>query len=136
MKIISKHQGKRTYIHDININRRKRCPSWNFSNYFITNLKEGAKYNKMSTARFFESVVNNFFILEKQKILNFVNKSYKYSQKKQRTPSMALHPKVLTLLNNYSLISNISPSCYIENLFNIYFYKYSYEIKLNNLLKK
>lgn len=134
-KRISKHEGKRTYLHDENIDRRMRCPKWCFSSSFLTRLKEGAELNDVSLSRYFEKVVQNFFILENPKLIVTSKRDYNQIYKKEPIPAMTIHPQILKDLKEYSDLSSVSSSKYIELLFDKYYLKYKYEIKLTNLLQ-
>ena len=134
-KRISKHEGKRTYLHDENIDRRMRCPDWSFSKSFIERLKKGAKLNDVSLSNYFEKVIQNFFILENPKLIVTSKRDYNQIYKKEPTPAMTIHPQILKDLKEYSDLSSVSSSKYIELLFDKYYLKYKYEIKLTNLLQ-
>ncbi|WP_418179763.1 hypothetical protein ACNSOO_04675 [Aliarcobacter lanthieri] len=134
MKKISKHEGIRTYVHDENSERRVQCPDWYFSESFVERLKKGASQNKVSLSRFFETVVQNFFILENPKLIIAIKRDYNLVYKKVRTPAMTIHPQILEDIKNYSDLSRVSSSKYIELIVDKYFSKYKYEIQLKNLL--
>ncbi|QDF28984.1 hypothetical protein [Halarcobacter anaerophilus] len=135
MTKISKHYGKRTCIYDENEDRRVRCPDWSFTTGFIKRLEEGAKENKVSKSKYFESVVQNFFILENPNLIIASKRDYNQVYKKKRSPNMTLHPQIIDDINEYSSKSSPSASKYIELLFSRYNSKYGYEIELKNLLK-
>lgn len=135
MTKISKHYGKRTVLYDDNEDRRVRCPSWTFSIEFIKNLINGAKINEVSKSKYFECVVQNFFILENPNLIIASKRDYSPDCKKQRTPAMTIHPQIVEDIIDYSLISTPSTSKYIELLFAKYNTKYGYEIEFKNLIK-
>ncbi|TLS99934.1 hypothetical protein [Aliarcobacter cibarius] len=134
MRKISKAEGKRTYIHDENPERRVKCPNWKFSKEFIKALKIGAKKNEISASCFFEKIVHNFFILENPNLIAILKNKEQYSKREVRI-SMTLHPILVEDLKNFSEKSNLSTSVYIELMFAKYYSKYQHETKLKNLLK-
>lgn len=132
---ISSRQGKRTYIHDENKDRRIRCPEWYFSRVFIENIKELAKRKDMSVSCLFETLVENFFILENPRlILSSMRK--KQNDEKIKTVVMTLHPQVIKNIKEYAKLSKVNSSRYIEVLFKQYFKKYGEELRLNVILSK
>jgi hypothetical protein len=132
---ISKHYGKRTSIYDDNEERRVRCPDWSFTTGFIKRLKEGAKKNGVSKSKYFESVVQNFFILENPNLIIASKRDYNQVYKKTRTPVMTLHPQIIEDIKEYSSKSTPSASKYIELLFARYNSKYGHEIELKKLIQ-
>lgn len=134
MRKISKREGKRTYIHDNNPDRRVRCPHWRFTNEFIKDLRQGALENNISASCFFEQVVHNFFILENPNLIA-ISKSSNTKPKKSSRISMTLHPILVEEIQTFSKKSNLSASVYIELMFLKYYTKYKYEAKLKNLIK-
>lgn len=135
MTKISKHQGKRTSIYEENEERRVRCPDWSFSQGFIERLNIGAEINGVSKSKYFEAVVQNFFILENPKIIIASKRDYNQIYQKKRTPVMSLHPQIIGELKEYSKQSTPSTSKYIELLFAKYNNKYGHEIQLKKLIK-
>lgn len=128
---ISKRENKRTYIHDENPDRRVRTPNWRCCIKVVEDLKAGAKKNRMSVSCFLEQIVRNFLILEyKTPILTKKNSVLK---KRDRMPCLTMHPKIIEVLNDLALASEVSCSEYIEALLQHYFYKYEFEIKLRKL---
>jgi hypothetical protein len=132
---ISKHYGTRTSIYDENEDRRVRCPDWSFSTGFLKRLKEGAERNKVSKSKYFESVVQNFFILENPNLIIASKRDYNQVYKKKRTPVMTLHPQIIEDIKDYASLSSPSTSKYIELLFAQYNSKYGHEIELKKLIK-
>jgi hypothetical protein len=134
-KKISKHYGTRTSIYDENEDRRVRCPEWAFSQSFIDKLQEGADINRVSKSKYFESVVQNFFILENPNLIIASKRDYNVVYKKVRSPKLTLHPQIIEELKEYADKSTPSTSKYIELLFSSYHFKYKHEIQLKNLIK-
>lgn len=129
----SKPYKKRTKLYEENKDRRVRCPDWSFSSSFLTKLQKGADFNNVSKSRYFETVVQNFFLLEDPKIVIRSKRDYGTNDKK-KTPRLTLHPQVIEDIKEYSKQSAPSTSKYIEYLFTKYHTKYGYQIKLRNLI--
>ncbi len=131
----SKHYGQRTCMYDENPNRRIQCPEWSFSKEFVERLQVGATQNEVTRSKYFETVVQNFFILENPNLIIASKRSYNQVYKKIKSPKMQLHPDIIEQIKDYANQSTPSMSQYIELMFANYNFKYGYEIKLKNLLK-
>lgn len=130
----SKRYGTRTSLYEENEDRRVKCPEWSFSQGFLNRLQEGADINKVSKSRYFESVVQNFFILENPNIIVFSKRDYNSNDKK-KSPKLTIHPQILEDIKEYASKSSPSESKYLELLFTKYYTKYKHEIELKNLIK-
>ncbi len=131
----SKHYGTRTSIYDENEDRRVTCPDWSFSQGFVDRLSKGAEKNGVSKSKYFEQVVQNFFILENPNLIIASKRDYNQVYKKVRSPKLTLHPQIINDIKEYADKSSPSTSKYIELLFSKYNTKYGYEIKLKNLIQ-
>ncbi|MGK0255853.1 MAG: hypothetical protein ACI81I_000460 [Arcobacteraceae bacterium] len=132
---ISKHFGKRTCLYDENVERRISCPEWTFSQGFLERLKEGADANDMSQGKYFERIVQNFFILENSNIIIIGKRNYNKIYKKSKSPRMLLHPIIIEDIKKYAELTASSSTRYIEMLFSLYHSKYKHEIQLKNLIR-
>ncbi len=130
----SKHYGKRTCMYDDNPHRRVVCPDWTFTQGFKKRIEDNAKKNEVSKSKYFETVIQNFFILENPNMMITGKHSYNPCEKSTERIRMTLHPEVIKLIKEYSQILNTSSSKYLTNLFLMYETKYGSEIQLKNLI--
>jgi hypothetical protein len=136
MKKISKHYGKRTSLYEENEDRRIKCPEWNFSETFLQKLETAASKNKVSKSKYFEAVVQNFFILENPNLIIASKREYNCIYKKKKCPRLTLHPQIIDDIKHYAKRSTPSTSRYIELLFSNYHSKYGTQIELKKLIHK
>ena len=130
----SKHWGKRTCLYDENPDRRVICPEWNFTQGFKERLSNNAKENGVSQSKYFETVVQNFFLLEDPNIMIIGKQNSNICDKNTRRLRMTLHPIILNSIKEYSKKTNTSSSRYLSMLFSIYEAKYGNEMELKNLI--
>ncbi len=117
-----------------NPDRRVYCPEWNFYPSFMDNLTINAKKHDMSRSCFFETVVQNFFLLENPIIPIYKKNNYSAIEKTKTVKKLMLHPTILELIKLNAQKSRASQAKYLTILFEIYRMKYKNEVDLAHIL--
>lgn len=131
--IKSKPCATRVPMYEENPERRIHCPEWSLyaTNYEM--LSEVALKNDMSRSRVFETIMQNFFLIEKPTVE--VQDITPLAVEKKTLKKLTLHPTVIEAIQTFSQRSRINSSRYINEVLNIYFTKYKEELDLKNLIR-
>jgi len=91
---------------------RYKVPEWTWSQDSINQVKEQAKEANITTSRFIEKAVSNFFLLHSKDISKIQGKSQDHKNKRVSVPSWSMHEDVMIVLENTASKQN----CYMGNL--------------------
>ena len=108
----SKPCKTRVPMYEENPDRRVHCPEWSLHLHHYNKIQEIANKKDMSRSRVFETIMQNFFLIETPK-LNLEGYSPK-EIKRKTVRKLTLHPSVIELIQSFSLESGISSSRYIK----------------------
>jgi hypothetical protein len=128
----SRHCGTRKPLYEENPDRRIHCPEWSLDERHYETLSHIAKLHNMSRSRVFETVIQNFIIVEKPTI--DIQKAPTPHAQKKTLKKLTLHPTIIELIKMFSLSSGASSSLYINEVFDIYFSKYKHEVELKKII--
>ena len=131
----SRHHGTRVQMYEDNPERRIHCPEWTLLESIHKRIEEGAKANDISRSRFFERVMQNFFLVEKPVFMVSSKKTVSYIEKVKPLKKLTLHPAVVELIKEFSQKSNTSSSRYVTLAIEKYIGKYGYEVDLKKILQ-
>ena len=128
----SKPCGTRAPMYEENPDRRIHCPEWSLHMQHYSKIEEIARKNDMSRSKVFETIMQNFFLLEKPRL---EIEGYIPTQVKRKTVrKLTLHPAVIELIQAFSIASEVSSSRYINSALEIYFDKHKSEMDLRKLI--
>lgn len=117
-----------------NAERRVHCPEWSFYPSFLKDLAKNAQLNNVTRSCFFETVVQNFFLLENPVIQIYKKNNYCITEKTISLKKLTIHPSVLKMIEENAKKSKVSQSRYLTFLFEIYQFKYKNELELSKIL--
>jgi hypothetical protein len=130
----SKRYGTIAKDYEDNPDRRIYCPEWGFYPNFIKELEKNAQKNNVSRSCFFETIVQNFFLLENPIIQIYKKNSYCSTEKIITLKKLTIHPSVLEMIAKNAKKSEVSQSRYLAFLFDIYKVIYKNEMILHKIL--
>lgn len=136
MKKSKRYGYKKRNEYEDNPERRVYCPQWSFYPNFIKELANNAKLNDVSRSCFFETIVQNFFLLENPVIQIYKKNSYCTTEKTESLEKLTIHPSVLKMIAENAKKSKVSQSRYLTFLFEIYKFKYKNEMELYKILSR
>lgn len=125
--------GKRVPMYEENPDRRIHCPEWSLHKENYDRLLEVATEHNMSRSRVFETIMQNFFLIEKPTIE--IDKGTPNAAEKKTLKKLTLHPSIIETIQTFSKRSCTNSSRYINEALNLYFSKYDNEIDLRNLIR-
>ena len=128
----SKPCKNRVPMYEENPERRVHCPEWSIHLPHFEAIEHIAKKNDMSRSRVFETLMHNFFLIEKAKITE--DKIVEVEVEKKVVRKLTLHPTLIELIKQFSNASEISSSKYINSALAIYFEKHKGEMDLRKLI--
>lgn len=128
----SKPCGKRAPMYEENPDRRIHCPEWSLHVDHYNALAKIAKKNDMSRSRVFETIMQNFFLIEQPRLEMADDAPAAVEKKTVR--KLTLHPSVIELIQAFSMASGASSSRYINSALDIYFAKHNGEMDLRKLI--
>lgn len=117
-----------------NPERRVHCPQWSFYPNFIKELANNAEQKNVTRSCFFETIVQNFFLLENPVIQIYKKNSYCTTEKTESLEKLTIHPSILKMISENARKSKVSQSRYLTFLFEIYKFKYKNEMELYKIL--
>ena len=120
--------------YDDNLDKRIYIPDWRFYPSFWEKFNEVAFKKSLSKSNYFETVMKNFFILEKPYLFISNKKQRNIHETKVRSPKLTIHPLIIKKIEKYSKLCNCSAPQYISMAFNIYEFKYKDELILGRLV--
>jgi hypothetical protein len=129
----SKKDGYKKGYED-NLDRRVHCPQWTFYSNFIKELAINAEQNNVTRSHFFETIVQNFFLLENPVIQIYQKHNSCAIENTKSLRKLTIHPSILKMIANNAKKSKVSQSRYLTFLFEIYKLKYKNELELSKIL--
>lgn len=118
-------------MYEDNPDRRIHCPEWSLHLNHYERLSEVARKNDMSRSRVFETIMQNFFLIEKPTI---EIEDTPAPAPKKTLRKLTLHPSVIELIRVFATASNTNASRYINEAMEIYFVKHRGEMDLRKLI--
>jgi hypothetical protein len=119
-------------MYEDNPDRRVHCPEWSLHICHYEKLSDIAHKHDMSRSRVFETIMQNFFLIEKPTIA--IEETPAPAPKKTLR-KLTLHPSVIEAIQTFSAKSRINSSRYINEALAVYFNKYNGEVDLKKLIK-
>lgn len=87
----------------------------------------------MSKSRVFETIMQNFFLIEKPRLPLEGGSPIGIERKTIR--KLTLHPSVIETIKFFSILSGVSSSRYINSALDVYFTNHSGEMDLRKLIR-
>lgn len=128
----SKPCATRVPMYEENPDRRIHCPEWSLHKAHYERLTEVAHSNNISKSRAFETIMQNFFLIEKPRLE--LEGSVPMEAEKRTVRKLTLHPSVIELIRTFATASNVNASRYINEAMEIYFVKHRGEMDLRRLI--
>lgn len=122
----------RVPMYEENPDRRIHCPEWSLHKTHYERLAEVARAHNISKSRAFETIMQNFFLIEKPRLE--LEGSVPPEAEKQTVRKLTLHPSVIELIRTFAMASNVNASRYINEAMEIYFMKHRGEMDLRKLI--
>lgn len=121
-------------MYEENCDRRIHCPEWSLYIGHYEKLSQVALEHDMSRSRVFETIMQNFFLIEKPTMV--LEESAPVGVEKKTLRKLTLHPSIIELIRTFAMASNVNASRYINEAMGMYFTKHSGEMDLRRLIFK